>query len=124
MNISRFFIERPVFAAMLSAIILLAGLIALPKLPISEYPEVVPPTVVVHASYPGASPSTIAETVASPLEQAITDTANGKKKASKPVSGEGADPGARLKALTALYKQKFDKDPEFPKDEDKSKKAP
>jgi hydrophobe/amphiphile efflux-1 (HAE1) family protein len=72
MNISRFFIERPVFAAMLSAIILLAGLIALPRLPISEYPEVVPPTVVVHASYPGASPGTIAETVASPLEQAIT----------------------------------------------------
>jgi multidrug efflux pump subunit AcrB len=72
MNISRFFIERPVFAAMLSAIILLAGLLALPHLPISEYPEVVPPTVVVHASYPGASPSTIAETVASPLEQAIT----------------------------------------------------
>src|SRR6202795_3032995 len=72
MNLSRFFIERPVFAAMLSAIILLAGLIALPKLPISEYPEVVPPTVVVHASYPGASPSTIAETVASPLEQSIT----------------------------------------------------
>ncbi len=72
MNISRFFIERPVFAAMLSAIILLAGLIALPRLPISEYPEVVPPTVVVRASYPGASPTTIAETVASPLEQAIT----------------------------------------------------
>ena len=72
MSISRFFIERPIFAAMLSAIILLAGLIALPRLPISEYPEVVPPTVIVHASYPGASPGTIAETVASPLEQAIT----------------------------------------------------
>src|SRR6202046_5102116 len=57
---------------MTSASILLAGLIALPHLPISEYPEVVPPTVVVHASYPGASPTTIAETVASPLEQAIT----------------------------------------------------
>src|SRR3984885_12779718 len=72
MNISRFFIQRPVFAAMVSAAILLAGLIALPRLPISEYPPVVPPTVVVRASYPGASPSTIAETVASPLEQAIT----------------------------------------------------
>ena len=72
MNISRFFIQRPIFAAMVSAVILLAGLIALPRLPISEYPEVVPPTVVVRASYPGASPSTIAETVASPLEQAIT----------------------------------------------------
>jgi multidrug efflux pump len=72
MNISRFFIQRPVFAAMVSAVILLAGLIALPRLPISEYPQVVPPTVVVRASYPGASPATIAETVASPLEQAIT----------------------------------------------------
>ena len=72
MNISRFFIQRPIFAAMVSAVILLAGLIALPKLPISEYPQVVPPTVVVRANYPGANPSTIAETVASPLEQAIT----------------------------------------------------
>jgi hypothetical protein len=59
----------------------------------------------------------------SALEQAVTDTANGKKKSAKPVSGDNADPAARLKALTALYKQKFDKDPEFPKDEDKSKKS-
>jgi len=72
MNISRFFIQRPIFAAMVSAVILLAGVIALPRLPISEYPQVVPPTVVVRANYPGANPSTIAETVASPLEQAIT----------------------------------------------------
>src|SRR6202790_1482399 len=71
MNISRFFIERPIFAAMLSALILLAGLIALPALPISEYPQVVPPTVVVRATYPGANPTVIADTVASPLEQAI-----------------------------------------------------
>src|SRR6202035_1462934 len=71
MNISRFFIQRPIFAAMLSALILLAGLIALPTLPISEYPEVVPPTIVVRATYPGANPTVIADTVASPLEQAI-----------------------------------------------------
>src|ERR1700675_1882922 len=71
MNISGFFIQRPIFAAMLSALILLAGLIALPSLPISEYPEVVPPTVVVRATYPGANPAVIADTVASPLEQAI-----------------------------------------------------
>src|SRR6202045_4134740 len=71
MNISRFFIERPIFAAMLSALILLAGLIALPSLPISEYPQVVPPTIVVRATYPGANPTVIADTVASPLEQAI-----------------------------------------------------
>src|SRR6202030_4363810 len=51
--------------------ILIAGLMALPKLPISEYPQVVPPTVVVNATYPGANPKVIAETVASPLEQSI-----------------------------------------------------
>jgi multidrug efflux pump len=71
MNFSQYFIKRPIFAAMLSAVILLAGLIALPNLPISEYPEVVPPTVVVRASYPGANPTVIGDTVASPLEQSI-----------------------------------------------------
>ena len=71
MKFSEFFISRPIFAGVLSALILLAGLIALPLLPISEYPEVVPPTVVVKASYPGANPKVIADTVASPLEQAI-----------------------------------------------------
>jgi multidrug efflux pump len=71
MNISRFFISRPRFAAVLSVIIFIAGLVALPNLPISEYPEVVPPTVVVHAVYPGAEPAVIAETVASPIEQAV-----------------------------------------------------
>src|SRR5450755_3411788 len=71
MKLSQFFIGRPVFAGVLSALIFLAGLIALPKLPISEYPEVVPPTVIVKANYPGANPKVIAETVASPLEQSI-----------------------------------------------------
>jgi multidrug efflux pump subunit AcrB len=71
MKLSQFFIGRPIFAGVLSALIFLAGLIALPRLPISEYPEVVPPTVVVKASYPGANPKVIAETVASPLEQSI-----------------------------------------------------
>jgi multidrug efflux pump len=71
MNVSRFFVDRPRFAAVLSIIIFVAGLIALPRLPISEYPEVVPPTVVVRAAFPGANPTVIAETVASPLEQAL-----------------------------------------------------
>jgi hydrophobe/amphiphile efflux-1 (HAE1) family protein len=70
-KLSHFFIERPVFAAVLSAFITIAGAIALFRLPIAEYPEVVPPTVVVRAVYPGANPKVIAETVASPLEQAI-----------------------------------------------------
>jgi len=71
MRLSQFFISRPIFAGVLSTIILLAGLLALPLLPISEYPEVVPPTVVVKASYPGANPKVIGDTVAGPLEQAI-----------------------------------------------------
>ncbi len=76
MNFSDFFIKRPIFAGVLSMIIFLVGFIALFKLPISEYPEVVPPTVIVRASYPGANPKTIAETVASPLEQQITGVEN------------------------------------------------
>src|SRR6266516_5639662 len=71
MNFSHYFIRRPIFAGVLSAVIFLVGLIAMWRLPISEYPEVVPPTIVVRANYPGANPKTIAETVASPLEQAI-----------------------------------------------------
>ncbi|WP_250500452.1 efflux RND transporter permease subunit [Caballeronia sp. GAWG1-5s-s] len=71
MNISKFFIDRPIFAGVLSVVVLLAGIIAMFRLPISEYPEVVPPSVVVHAQYPGANPKVIAETVASPLEEQI-----------------------------------------------------
>lgn len=76
MNFSRFFIRRPIFAGVLSAIIFLMGLIAMFRLPVSEYPEVVPPTIVVQATYPGANPRTIAETVAAPLEQAINGVEN------------------------------------------------
>src|SRR5438874_565623 len=71
MNFSHFFIRRPIFAGVLSSVIFIVGAIAMWRLPISEYPEVVPPTIVVRATYPGANPKTIAETVASPLEQAI-----------------------------------------------------
>ncbi|MDB6115290.1 MAG: transporter, hydrophobe/amphiphile efflux family, partial [Lacunisphaera sp.] len=71
MNISDFFIKRPIFAGVLSILIFLVGAISLFQLPISEYPEVVPPTVIVRAVYPGANPKTISETVAAPLEQAI-----------------------------------------------------
>src|SRR5574342_563481 len=71
MKFSHFFIQRPIFAGVLSLIIFIIGAISLWQLPVSEYPEVVPPTVVVRATYPGANPKTIAETVASPLEQAI-----------------------------------------------------
>jgi len=76
MNLSRFFIDRPIFAGVLSVLILLGGAISLGLLPISEYPEVVPPSVVVRASYPGASPKVIAETVATPLEESINGVEN------------------------------------------------
>jgi multidrug efflux pump len=71
MNFSQFFIQRPIFASVLSLLIFIAGALTVFQLPITEYPEVVPPTVVVNASYPGANPEVMAETVATPLEQAI-----------------------------------------------------
>ena len=76
MNISSFFIERPIFATVLAILITAAGILAMPALPISEYPEIVPPTVVVSGQYPGASPKTIAETVITPLEQQINGVEN------------------------------------------------
>ncbi|WJG08817.1 multidrug efflux RND transporter permease subunit [Aliiglaciecola sp. LCG003] len=76
MNFSQFFIRRPIFAGVLSILIFIAGALAVWQLPITEYPEVVPPTVVVTASYPGANPKVIADTVAGPLEQEIQGTEN------------------------------------------------
>src|SRR5690349_22333769 len=76
MNFSRFFVDKPIFAAVLSVIVVVAGLIAIFKLPISEYPEVVPPSVIVRAQYPGANPKVIAETVAAPLEEQINGVEN------------------------------------------------
>ncbi|NHI00241.1 efflux RND transporter permease subunit [Oceanimonas sp. MB9] len=76
MKFSHFFISRPIFAAMLSLLILVGGSISLFQLPVSEYPEVVPPTVVVTANYPGANPKVIAETVAAPLEQEMNGIEN------------------------------------------------
>ena len=74
--ISRFFIDRPVFASVLSIVIVLAGLLAMRALPISQYPQIVPPEVVITANYPGANAQTIAETVAAPLEQQINGVEN------------------------------------------------
>ena len=71
MKISHFFVERPIFASVMSVIIFIAGLIAMFNLPISEYPEVSPPSVIVSTQFPGANPSVIAETVATPLEEQI-----------------------------------------------------
>jgi len=68
---SRFFIDRPIFAVVLSLVIFAGGVIAVTQLPISEYPEVTPPTITVSAIYPGANPSVLAQTVGTPLEDAI-----------------------------------------------------
>ena len=75
-DFSKFFIDRPIFAAVLSIVIFVAGLIAIPILPISEYPDVVPPAVIVRATYPGANPKVIAETVSTPLEEQINGVEN------------------------------------------------
>lgn len=71
---SHFFVDRPIFASVMSILIFICGLIAMFQLPIAEYPEVSPPSVVVSASFPGANPSVVAETVATPLETAINGT--------------------------------------------------
>ncbi|MCE8033223.1 multidrug efflux RND transporter permease subunit [Halomonas sp. MCCC 1A11057] len=76
MDFAKFFVDRPIFAAVLSILIFIAGAITIPLLPVSEYPDVVPPTVQVRAVYPGANPREIAETVATPLEEAITGVEN------------------------------------------------
>ncbi len=76
MNISRFFIDRPILASVLSILIFIAGAVSMFQLPVAEYPEVVPPSVVVSASYPGANPQVIAETVSEPLEQQVNGAEN------------------------------------------------
>jgi multidrug efflux pump len=69
--IARFFIGRPIFAAVLSVVITLTGLIALVNLPVAQYPPVTPPQVMVSITYPGASAAVVADTVAAPIEQQV-----------------------------------------------------
>ena len=76
MRFSRFFITRPIFAAVIAVIITIIGAISYFALPVSQYPDVVPPTVTVTATYPGASAETVAETVAAPIEQEINGVDN------------------------------------------------
>ncbi len=72
----RHFIERPVLASVLSIVIVIAGLIGLATLPVEQYPDIAPPTVMVRASYPGASAETIQKSVVVPLEEAINGVEN------------------------------------------------
>ncbi len=69
--LSRFFIENPIFASVISIVIVMAGVVSVGVLPIAQYPEITPPTVEVKATYPGASAAVVAETVASPIEQEV-----------------------------------------------------
>ncbi|MBO0663501.1 multidrug efflux RND transporter permease subunit [Jiella sp. MQZ9-1] len=73
---SRFFVDRPIFAVVISIIITLGGVLALKALPIEQYPQLVPPQVVVSATYPGASAETLAQTVSAPIEQQINGVEN------------------------------------------------
>jgi multidrug efflux pump len=103
MNISRFFIDRPIFAGVLSVLIFVAGVLALRQMPISEYPEVVPPSVVVRAQYPGANPKVIAETVAAPIEEQINGV-EGMLYMSSQATTDG------LMTLTVVFKLGVDPD--------------
>src|ERR1700690_1547146 len=73
---SRFFIDRPIFATVISVVITLAGFVAMWTLPIAQYPEVTPPTVLVTASYPGANSQTVRDTVAAPIEEQVSGVEN------------------------------------------------
>src|SRR6201992_2090347 len=76
MKLSHFFIDRPVFAAVVAIIITLVGAVAYPTLPIAQYPDISPPTVNITATYPGASAETLADTVAAPIEEQINGVEN------------------------------------------------
>lgn len=101
MSIVKYFIDRPILAAVISILVVIAGLLALGQLPLAEYPQVAPPTVVVRASYPGANPETIADTVAAPLEQEINGV-EGMEYMTSHASGDG-----RL-AITITFDQGTD----------------
>src|SRR6202046_3143550 len=76
MKLSLFFIDRPIFAIVISIVTVLLGAIAYTVLPVAQFPEIAPPTVVVQAQYPGADPKTVADTVAGPIEQQVNGVEN------------------------------------------------
>jgi hydrophobic/amphiphilic exporter-1 (mainly G- bacteria), HAE1 family len=76
MKFSHFFIDRPIFAMALSILVLLAGGVAYLTLPVAQYPEIVPPTVQIQATYPGADPQVLADTVAAPIEEQVNGVEN------------------------------------------------
>ena len=76
MNFPHFFIDRPIFAGVISIVITLVGVIALLTLPIAQYPDIAPPTIQVTATYPGANAQVVSETVATPIEQQVNGVEN------------------------------------------------
>jgi hydrophobe/amphiphile efflux-1 (HAE1) family protein len=110
-KISHFFIERPIFASVVAIFITLVGLFAYPLLPLSQYPEIAPPTIAIQAAYPGASSETIAETVAAPLEQEINGVENMLYMSSSSTSGIAQitvtfKPGTDLDAAQVLIQNR------------------
>ena len=98
MKFPHFFIERPIFAAVLSVLIVVFGIVAYPGLPVAQYPEIAPPTVVVSATYPGATAETLAETVAAPLEESINGVEN-------MIYMSSSSTGDGVIAITVTFKQ-------------------
>ncbi len=112
MNISRFFIDRPIFAAVISVFITLVGIFAYPLLPLSQYPEIAPPTITINTAYPGASAETLAETVAAPIEQEVNGV-EGMLYLSSSSTSDGAvaitvtfNPGTDLDAAQVLVQNR------------------
>ena len=103
MNISRFFIDRPIFAAVIAVFITLIGAFAIPQLALSQYPDIAPPTIQITTAYPGASAETLAETVAAPIEQEVNGV-EGMLYMSSSSTGDGAV------AITVTFKTGVDLD--------------
>src|SRR5579864_3243557 len=76
MKVPHFFIERPIFAAVVAILIILFGAVSYPALPVAQYPEIAPPTITITANYPGATAETLAETVATPIEEQVNGVEN------------------------------------------------
>src|SRR5688500_13492141 len=111
MNISRFFIDRPIFAAVIAIFITLIGAFAYPQLPLAQYPEIAPPTISINAAYPGASAEAMAETVAAPLEQEINGVEGMLYMSSSSTNGAAAitvtfEPGTDLDAAQVLVQNR------------------